>query len=507
MIARDIAAIILLSGHYLIMITLGIYGIHRLHMTWRQWRQWRTQPQSAAKTGASAPAPARFDALPMVTVQLPVFNERLVIERLIDAAAAFDYPRDRLEIQILDDSTDETRMIAAARIAYHQSLGVNIQHVRRPDRSGYKAGALAYGLDRASGEFLLILDADFVPTPDFLRSLIDPLADPNVAMVQARWDYLNDGSSLLTRAQAILLDAHFVIEHSQRASRGLFFNFNGTAGIWRKKAIVEAGGWRADTLTEDLDLSYRAQLAGWRFVYLDDVVCRSELPADMNAFKTQQHRWTKGSIEVMIRLLPMIWRAKQPLRVKLEATMHLTSNLSYLFIIALCLLLFVPGVIVRELYQLDALLWVDAPLFITASVSHVSFFIFGQRCLRGKKSVKFHEIAILIPMLIGLAINNGRAVVEALLGMRSGFIRTPKEGSPETLGAGHMSVYRAARSRVGEYGEIALGLAYCVCALWFISEQFWLSAPFAILYAVSFLTIGIGSIRARVPAPRQLVPA
>lgn len=500
MTARDIAAIILLSGHYLIMVTLGIYGIHRLHMTWRQWRG---RPQNAVQIKTSA----QFASPPMVTVQLPVFNERLVIERLIDAAAAFDYPRECLEIQILDDSTDETRSIAAARVAYHRALGVNIQHICRPDRSGYKAGALAYGLERASGEFLLILDADFVPTPNFLRDLIGPLANPDVAMVQARWDYLNRSSSLLTRAQAILLDAHFVIEHSQRASRGLFFNFNGTAGIWRKQAIIDAGGWRADTLTEDLDLSYRAQLAGWRFVYLGDVVCRSELPADMNAFKTQQHRWTKGSIEVMLRLLPRIWRAKQPLRVKLEASMHLTSNLSYLFIILLCLILFVPGVIMRELYELDALLWVDAPLFFIASVSHVSFFIFGQRTLHGNKSVRLREIAVLIPMLIGLAINNGRAVVEALLGIRSGFIRTPKEGSDDTPTARRAAAYRAAQSRLGEYGEIALGLAYAVCAIWFITEQFWLSAPFALLFAVSFLAIGIGSIRARLAVPAMTAPA
>ncbi len=468
------------------MVMLGVYGGHRLYMAWLQWRS----PAAPQKSH-------RFSNLPFVTVQLPVFNEREVIARLIDAAAALDYPADRLEIQVLDDSIDETTSIAAGRIAYHQARGVQIVHSRRPDRIGFKAGALAYGLEQAKGEFLLILDADFVPTPDFLRALINSLADPHVGMVQARWSYLNRNRSLLTRVQAVFLDAHFMIEQSQRAARGLFFNFNGTAGIWRKQAIRDAGGWQADTLTEDLDLSYRAQLAGWRFVYLSDVECRSELPADMNAFKTQQHRWTKGSIEVMLRLLPSIWRAKLPLPVKIEATVHLTSNLTYLLVILECLILFLPGVALREAYELDALLFVDVPLLTITSLSHFSFFLFGQRSVHIDKRTRLHEIALLIPMLIGLALNNGRAVAEALLGIRTGFVRTPKQGSAITVRRG--GSYRAARSRLGERTEIGLGLVFAVCAVWLAGHQYWLSAPFAALFAVSFLAIGIGSVRAHMP--------
>lgn len=485
----DAAAIIFLSGHYLIMIMLGTLGAHRIYLTYLQWR-----------SPARARTERRFDTLPLVTVQLPVFNERHVIARLIDAAAALDYPRDRLEIQILDDSTDETTAIAAARADYHRAMGIRIEHMIRPDRSGFKAGALAYGLERASGEFLLILDADFVPAPDFLRALIDPLADPAVAMVQARWGYLNRDSNLITRAQAVLLDAHFAIEQSRRAACGVFFNFNGTAGIWRKQAICDAGGWRADTLTEDLDLSYRAQLAGWRFVYRGDVVCRSELPADMNAFKTQQHRWTKGSIEVMLSIIPAIWRAKLPLRIKVEATVHLTSNLSYLFILLECLVLFGPGVAFREAYHLDALLWVDAPLFALASLSHLSFFLFGQHALHIGTRGRLREIAFLIPMLIGLALNNGRAVIEALLGIRSAFVRTPKQGGLGNAVAVRANApYRTARLPLGAWTEIGLGLAYAGGSIWLIQQQYWLSSPFAVLFAISFLGIGVGSIQARQP--------
>lgn len=492
MSAGDIAAIALLSGHYFVMVMLWVYGVHRLYLAWLEWR---SSPQ---------PHPRQwFAELPLVTVQLPVYNERLVIARLIDSAAALNYPADRLEIQVLDDSTDETASIAAARIAYHKARGVQIVHIRRPNRIGFKAGALAYGLEQAQGEFLLILDADFIPAPDFLRALIDPFTDPAVGMVQARWSYLNRYRNLLTRVQAVLLDAHFMIEHRQRAARGLFFNFNGTAGIWRKQAICDAGGWRADTLTEDLDLSYRAQLAGWRFVYLGEVECRSELPADMNAFKTQQHRWTKGSIEVMLSLLPSIWRAKLPFPVKIEATLHLTSNLAYLLFVIECLILFIPGVALREAYHLDALLWIDVPLLIMTSLSNFTFFLLGQRALHlgAGKPAQLHEVVLLMPLLIGLALNNGRAVIEALLGIRSGFVRTPKQGSAAT--ARWTASYRAARSRLGERTEIGLGLVFAGWTVWLAGHQHWQSAPFAALFAVCFLAIGIGSVQAHQPRPAQ----
>lgn len=497
MTSLTIGSIILLLSHYFIMSMLAIYGLHRLYLTWRQARL------------PAAPAPeARFAVLPPVTVQLPIFNERNVVGRLIDAAAALDYPLDRLEIQILDDSTDETASIAAARVVHYRALGVNIEHIRRPDRSGFKAGALAYGLERAQGEFLLILDADFVPEPGFLRNLIGPLADPLVAMVQARWDYLNRSKSLLTRAQGVLLDAHFMIEHNQRAARDVFFNFNGTAGIWRKQAICDAGGWRADTLTEDLDLSYRAQLAGWRFVYRGNMICRSELPADMNAFKTQQHRWTKGSIEVMLRLLPRILRARLPIAVKIEAFMHLTSNLSYLFVILDILLLFIPVILIRDFYDLKYLFFIDMALLMLATLSHTSFFYLGQRVLRGRSTKRLPEIILLVPLMIGLSLNNGRAALEALLGMRSGFVRTPKQGDDGAAATTQrVAKYRAARSRLGEWTEVAMGLAFTVCSVWMINQQYWLSAPIALLFGLSFLSVGRGSMQARQSLSLQLASA
>ena len=287
-------------------------------------------------------------ALPHVTVQLPVYNERRVVERLIDAAAALDWPRERLEVQVLDDSSDETSALAAAAVARACAAGVDAVHLRRGSREGYKAGALAAGLAVARGEFIAIFDADFVPPPCTLRRLMPRFADAGVGMVQARWGHLNRGRSLLTAAQATLLDAHFLLEHAVRAGRGLFFNFNGTAGIWRRTCIEDAGGWSHATLTEDLDLSYRAQLAGWRFAYAPDVVVPAELPSDMAAFKSQQRRWARGSIQTARRVLPGLWRRDLPLAVKLEAFFHLTANAAYPLLLALGLLL-LPVLLARPL--------------------------------------------------------------------------------------------------------------------------------------------------------------
>ncbi|NNE42681.1 MAG: glycosyltransferase, partial [Gemmatimonadetes bacterium] len=262
----------------------ALLGVRRLWLIWL-YRRARHLPSP----------PGGEIELPHVTVQLPVFNERYVIRRLIRKVAELDWPHDRLEIQVLDDSTDETTASAAEEVARLRAEGLDIVHIRRPDRVGYKAGALAYGMERAKGSLLLIFDADFLPRPGILREVVPQFADENVGMVQVRWDHLNADYSLLARVQAIALDGHFVVEHEARSKHGLFFNFNGTAGVWRKQCIIDAGGWEHDTLTEDLDLSYRAQLAGWKFVYLRDVTCPSELPVDMRSFKSQQFRWMKGS--------------------------------------------------------------------------------------------------------------------------------------------------------------------------------------------------------------------
>lgn len=292
----------ILICYFSILGILCIYGLHRLHIT-----------RLYGKYGREIPKPAeQFEELPLVTIQLPVFNEVFVVERLIDAVAAFRYPKDRLQIQVLDDSTDETVERARARTEYYQRLGLNIQHIHRTDRTGFKAGALAAGLETAVGEFVAVFDADFLPEPDFLEQTIHYFTDDRVGMVQARWEHINRDIGTLTQVQAMMLDAHFVIEHGGRCFAGLFFNFNGTGGIWRRQAILDAGGWQHDTLTEDLDLSYRAQLKGWRFLFVQNVTCPSELPSRMTAFKTQQHRWAKGSIEVMLKLLPRVLRSNAP---------------------------------------------------------------------------------------------------------------------------------------------------------------------------------------------------
>ena len=312
----------LLMTYFAVLLTLAIFGMHRYWMVFLYYRYRHRQPQSHVQ--------GQFKDLPKVTVQLPVYNELYVVERLIDAVCQFDYPKERLEIQVLDDSTDETAYVAKARVAYYRGLGVDVHYLHREARTGYKAGALAAGLKVAKGELIAIFDADFVPRPDFLKQTVHHFVDPGVGMVQARWGHLNRDYSLLTRVQTILLDAHFVLEHGGRNRARCFFNFNGTAGLWRRQAIEEAGGWQHDTLTEDMDLSYRAQLRGWRFVFVPDVVAPAEIPVSMNAFKSQQHRWSKGSIQTARKLLPKILASPLPLRVKTRGRFppHSESGLS-----------------------------------------------------------------------------------------------------------------------------------------------------------------------------------
>jgi len=312
-----------------VLVGLSAYGVHRYFIIYLFLKNRKRE---------SVPA-GRFEKLPVVTVQLPIFNEVYVVERLLRSVSKLDYPRDRLQIQVLDDSTDETREITADCAAELRKRGFDVELIHRADRTGFKAGALERGLATARGEFVCILDADFVPPPHLLRETVDFFTDPKVGMIQTRWGHLNRGYSLLTRVQAMFLDGHLVLEQTARSRSGRFFNFNGTAGLWRKSCIEEAGGWQHDTLTEDLDLSYRAQLAGWKFIFLPDVVTPAELPVDMNGFKSQQHRWTKGSIQTCKKLLPEIWRSKLPMPIKLEATGHLVSNFAYLLLACLVVLL------------------------------------------------------------------------------------------------------------------------------------------------------------------------
>ena len=415
----------LITGLYLaVLMLICVYGLHRYWLVYLYYRHRRVRMDSGTK----------YSDLPTVTVQLPMFNEAAVAKRIIDAACALDYPRDRLQIQVLDDSTDESALIAHNRVEYWARRGVDIQYLHRENRTGYKAGALAAGLANAKGQLIAIFDADFVPHPDFLRSTVHHFTDARVGMVQACWDHLNRDDSLLTQSQAIFLDGHFLIEHTARNRSGRWMNFNGTGGVWRRDAIESAGGWQHDTLTEDVDLSYRAQLAGWRFIYLPQVACPAELPPEINAFKAQQHRWTKGSIQTAKKLLPTLLRSNAPPCVKTEAFFHLTSPLVYLYITTMALL-FYPAMSLNlrsvEDGTLGAVVF-GLSLFALGTASASVFYMVSQR-EKGRSMVStIVRLPVLMSVGIGIALNNARGCIEALIGHDSAFVRTPKYSSTST---------------------------------------------------------------------------
>ncbi len=452
---------------------LSAYGIHRYVIIYLFLKNRKNEPQPVA----------RFVTLPKVTMQLPIFNEIYVVERLLKSVSEIDYPRELLQIQVLDDSTDDTRQITSTVAEDLRSRGFNVELIQRTDRLGFKAGALAAGLESAEGDFVCILDADFVPPPDLVRKTIDFFTDPKVGMIQTRWGHLNRGYSLLTRVQAMFLDGHLLLEQTARSRSGRFFNFNGTAGLWRKSCIQEAGGWQHDTLTEDLDLSYRAQLAGWKFVFLTNVVTPAELPVDMNGFKSQQHRWTKGSIQTCKKLLPTIWRSRLPLVIKLEATGHLTSNFAYLLLACLCVLLH-PATGGPQGWLRTFL--IDVPIFLTASMSVAVFYICAQRELHPRTWMK--EILLLPCLLglgVGLSLNNARAVLEAVFNHKSDFARTPKYG-----------IERKSQPLKSLLPIAEIGFAiYFTYFVWFaISHRQYLSVPFLLMFQGGFLYVSLCSL-------------
>src|SRR4026209_288983 len=407
---------LILVLYFFVLSIQAIYGWHRYYLVYLYTKHKDQAP----------PQLPELSNLPRVTVQLPIFNEMYVADRLIDAVCELDYPMDLLEIQVLDDSTDETTSIAERAVRRHALAGANIRYMHRVDRTGYKAGALDAGLAEATGEFIAIFDADFIPRGDFLKRTLPYFAtDSRIGMVQARWGHINQDYSLLTKIQSILLDAHFVLEHGGRNRAGCFFNFNGTAGVWRREAIGSAGGWQHDTLTEDLDLSYRAQLAGWRFVFLPDVVSPAEVPVEMNSFKSQQHRWATGSIQTCMKLLPRILRSNQPLGVNAEAFFHLSANFNYLLMSLLSILMF-PAMWVRYNMGWTEMLIIDVPLFFAATASIAVFYVKAQRELYGDWRQRLKYLPFLMSIGIGLSVNNTRAVLEALFHKQSEIARTPK---------------------------------------------------------------------------------
>ena len=414
---------------------LGLYGLCLFFILGFSLGQWQlTRLARRVYAAPRPPAPPAPAAWPSVTVQVPLYNEQNVVERVIDAVAALDYPRDLLHIQVLDDSTDATVRLAATRVAHYAAQGLRISHVRRPNRAGFKAGALAHGLSETAGELVAIFDADFLPDPDFLRRTVPHfyLDEPGerTGVVQTRWGHLNAEESLLTRLQAFGLDAHFLIEQVGRTAGGHFINFNGTGGVWRRSCIEQAGGWQADTLTEDLDLSYRAQLAGWRFRYVPGIVAPAELPASMDALKSQQFRWTKGAAETARKHLGAVWRSAQPLSTKLHASFHLLNSTVYV-VILLMALLSVPLVFVRAQHENYRLLFQLASVFLLAFVPLIYYFFTAWRLARPAGRWQHYPGLFLyfLSMSMGLSLHNARAVTLGWLGQRTAFIRTPKMGS------------------------------------------------------------------------------
>jgi len=399
-----------------ILFVLAIYGVYRVKQVSEFWRYSKFPPKPKGYFAE--------DELPFVTVQLPLFNEMYVVERLVKAVTQIDYPRARLEIQVLDDSTDETVKIASATVAKYAAQGFDIHYIHRQDRTGFKAGALENGMKTAKGDLMAIFDADFVPQPDFLRKLVDFFTDPTVGCAQMRWAHINGSYNLLTRLQTIMLDGHFVLEQTTRNRSGNFFNFNGTAGILRREAIELSGGWQHDTLTEDTDLSFRAQLMGWRFVYLLDEEAPAEVPVEINAFKAQQRRWAKGVLQVWFKLYRRIWYAPLPLRVKLEMFFRLTGNISYPLMIVASFMQF-PLLLVRYNQGLYQLMVLDVPLLFFSTVSVVLFYGSAVWYLDRARKRLLH-LPLVMGLGIGLAFSNARAVLEALAGVKSDFVRTPK---------------------------------------------------------------------------------
>lgn len=474
---------VVLIGYFVSLSILFLFGLHGFVMMYYH-----------RKYGHKNPVPdSEFKPDKLVTIQLPLYNEMYVIERLIDSVCEIDYPKDKMEIQVLDDSTDETTAIVAKAVEEKKKLGFDISHIRRGSREGFKAGALKEGMKIAKGEFIAIFDADFIPQKEFLKKTLSYFTDDKVGMVQSRWEHLNGDYSIITKAQALALDGHFVIEQTVRNKSGFFINFNGTGGVWRKKCIEDAGNWHADTLTEDLDLSYRAQLIGWRFVFLKDFTSPAELPSEINALKAQQFRWTKGAVETAKKILPLVWKSKVPLRVKLQSTFHLTNNLVFPFIL-LAAILNVPLIFIKN-SGAHEIYFAMMSLFVLAFVSSFLFYLYSQKDIH----TDWRKRIVLFPLFMagsmGLAVNNSRAVFEGLMNRKSEFVRTPKfkqETGKDTFVG---NKYLSKKLGLSVFVEAVLAV-YCFIGV--LSSIYFMelaSIPFQVLFTLGFSFIAYTSIK------------
>jgi cellulose synthase/poly-beta-1,6-N-acetylglucosamine synthase-like glycosyltransferase len=476
---------IVLLLYFTILTVLAVYGAYRIKQVIDFWRYRKFVPVPKGHFNESD--------LPHITVQLPLFNELYVVDRLLKAVTAIDYPHEKFEIQVLDDSTDETVKVAEAIVARYAAKGFDISYIHRSDRTGFKAGALENGLRSAKGELVAIFDADFVPKPDCLRKLVDFFVDPLVGCAQMRWSHINGHYNLLTRLQTIMLDGHFVVEQTTRNRTGGFFNFNGTAGIWRRRAIEMSGGWQHDTLTEDTDLSFRAQLMGWKFVYLLDEESPAEIPVEINAFKAQQRRWAKGVMQVGLKLYPRIWLAPLPMRVKLEMFFRLTGNISYPLMIIASFLQF-PLLLVRYNQPFYHLMVLDLPLLFFSSISVVLFYGTAVWYLDEKRAPRMLHLPLVMALGIGLAFSNARAVLEALLGVKSDFIRTPKYRVENDADATWKRKKYKRKRGLLPLLELGFAVYFMLAIIYSARLHMWGTIPFLTLFFFGFGYMGVMSV-------------
>jgi cellulose synthase/poly-beta-1,6-N-acetylglucosamine synthase-like glycosyltransferase len=475
---------IVLVSYFVALTILLVFGSHGFIMLYYHYKYGNNKPAENKN----------FKEDKKVTIQLPLYNELYVVERLVNCVCAIDYPKELIDIQVLDDSTDETKEVVAKIVAQKQAEGFDIKQVRRSNRKGFKAGALMEGLKVAKGDYVAIFDADFMPKADFLKKTLKYFSNPKVGMVQSRWEHMNSNYSLLTRVQALALDGHFVIEQSVRNKAGFFITFNGTGGIWKKECIEDAGNWQDDTLAEDLDLSYRAQIKGWKFVYLRDFTTPSELPEEINALKAQQFRWTKGHIETAKKVLPLVWKSNVPLRVKLQATFHLSNNFAFPFIL-IAGILNVPLIFIKNSGPHDTFFNVMS-IFILAFFSSFMFYLYSQKDIHADWRKKIALFPLFMAGSMGFAVNNTRAVVEGLLSRKSEFVRTPKFKSEGNTGSTvKNNKYVSKKIGFSVYVELLLAV-YCfigvVASVYFLEIA---ALPFHLLFFLGFSFVSLLSLK------------
>ncbi|MFO0550313.1 MAG: cellulose synthase family protein [Polyangiaceae bacterium] len=460
--------------YFAVLALLAAYGFHRLQLV----ILCRIHRKKLDRMVEQAPPPVVGDApsLPRVTIQLPLFNESTVTNRLLDSVAQMDYPRDKLEIQVLDDSIDETQAIARAHVERLRAAGIDAVYIHRTDRTGYKAGALDNGLKVAKGDFVAIFDADFLPQPDFVRSIIGHFDNPKVAMVQTRWGHMNRDYSILTEVQALMLDGHHLVENRARCGAGFLFNFSGTGGMWRKSAIADAGGWQHDTLTEDLDLSYRAQLKGWQFVYRPDVITPSELPEELSAVRAQQHRWAKGTVQTTRKLLGRVMRSDLTITQKIEAFFHFTPHFAYPLLVMLSVLL-LPALALNPAADNETMLMIDLPLLTATTGSLAAFYMEAERAQGRKRRGAAIKLPLLIALGTGLAPHLAKAVIDGMRNMAGEFVRTPKQGA-------NKSRYKAKADL--PFAEITLGVLSLLSVVASVKTGHWFATPFAMLFTAGY---------------------